>query len=108
MGHRPAVGARALSDREIREEACHRDELPEGHQSLLHASSPTRDGRPALDETVGAPLSRRRPGPIDPLLVPPTDGPRLSAGKRSTLSAVTHRLVSCFVNDHGRTVAAME
>src|SRR5258705_11801652 len=78
MGHRPAVGARALSDREIREEACHRDELPEGHQSLLHASSPTGDGRPALDETVGAPLSRRRPGPIDPLLVPSTDGPRLS------------------------------
>ena len=36
-GRRPAVGARALSDREIREEANHRDELPEGHQSLLHA-----------------------------------------------------------------------
>ena len=34
---RPAVGARALSDREIREEAGYRDELPEGHQSLLHA-----------------------------------------------------------------------
>src|ERR1700731_1862676 len=33
MGNRPAVGARALSDRKIREEAGHRDELPEGHQS---------------------------------------------------------------------------
>ena len=42
VGHRPAVGARALSDREIREKAGHRDELPEGHQSLeslLHAGS---------------------------------------------------------------------
>ena len=37
LGRRPAVGARALSDREIRQEAGHRDELPEGHQSLLHA-----------------------------------------------------------------------
>ena len=37
MGHRPAIGARALSDREIREKAGHRDELPKGHQSLLHA-----------------------------------------------------------------------
>ena len=37
MGHRFAIGARALSDREIREKAGHRHELPEGHQSLLHA-----------------------------------------------------------------------
>jgi hypothetical protein len=29
---------RALSDREIREKAGHRDELPEGHQRLLHAA----------------------------------------------------------------------
>ena len=28
IGRRPAVGARALSDREIREKAGHRDELP--------------------------------------------------------------------------------
>ena len=38
--------ARALSDREIREEAGHCDELPEGHQSLLHAGERRRpDGR---------------------------------------------------------------
>jgi len=37
MGHRPAVGARALSDRKIREEAGRRDEPPKGHQGLLHA-----------------------------------------------------------------------
>src|SRR6202048_3001115 len=46
VGHRPAVGARALSDREIREEAGHQDELPEGHQGLLHARQRRRaDGR---------------------------------------------------------------
>src|SRR3984893_17359231 len=46
LGHRPAVGARALSDREIREEAGHRDELPEGHPRLLHADERRRpDGR---------------------------------------------------------------
>src|ERR1700720_3282777 len=33
LGRRPAVGARALSDREIREKAGHRDQLPEGDQS---------------------------------------------------------------------------
>ena len=38
VGHRPAVRARALPDREAREEAGHRDELPEGHQGLLHAA----------------------------------------------------------------------
>ena len=45
-GNRPAVGARALSDRKIREEAGHRDELPEGHQSLLHAPQRRRPRRP--------------------------------------------------------------
>ncbi len=38
MGHRPAIRARAVSYREIREEAGHRDELPEGHQGILHAA----------------------------------------------------------------------
>src|SRR5271169_6397220 len=46
VGHRPAVGARAVSDRKAREEAGYRDELPEGHQSLLHAGQRRRqDGR---------------------------------------------------------------
>jgi asparaginyl-tRNA synthetase len=50
VGHRPAVGARALSGRKIRQEAGNRDELPEGHQSLLHAAERRRpdghgDGR---------------------------------------------------------------
>src|SRR6202011_897425 len=45
VGRRPAVGARALSDREIREEAGHRDELPEGHQSLLRAAQRRRPHR---------------------------------------------------------------
>jgi hypothetical protein len=36
VGHRLAVGG-ALSDRKIRKKAGHRDELPEGHQSVLHA-----------------------------------------------------------------------
>jgi hypothetical protein len=41
------VGARALSDRKARQEAGHRDELPGGHQSLLHAGQRRReDGRP--------------------------------------------------------------
>ena len=38
VGHRPAVGARALSHREARQEAGDRDELPEGHQGVLHAA----------------------------------------------------------------------
>src|SRR3984893_19247955 len=42
VGHRPAVRARALSDRKIRKEAGHSDELPEGHQSLLHAGERRR------------------------------------------------------------------
>ena len=37
VGHRPAVGARALSHREARQEAGDRDELPQGHQGVLHA-----------------------------------------------------------------------
>ena len=45
VGHRPAVGAPALSDREIREKASHRDELPEGHQGLLHAADRPRPNR---------------------------------------------------------------
>jgi asparaginyl-tRNA synthetase len=53
MGRRPAVGARALSDREIREEAGPRGELPEGHQSLLHAGND--DGRTVAAMDVLAP-----------------------------------------------------
>ena len=46
MGRRPAVRARALPHREAREEAGHRDELPEGHQGVLHAPERRRqDGR---------------------------------------------------------------
>jgi hypothetical protein len=46
MRRRPAVGARALSDRDIREEPGHRDGLPEGHQSLLHPGERRRpEGR---------------------------------------------------------------
>ena len=37
MGHRPAVGARALPHRAAREKARDRDELPEGYQGVLHA-----------------------------------------------------------------------
>jgi hypothetical protein len=65
MRHRPAVGARTLSDREIREKAGHRDELPEGHQSVLLAAQRRRpDGRPlpnppprAGEGGVGGPLA---------------------------------------------------
>ncbi len=50
VGHRPAVRARALSHREARQEARDRDELPEGHQGVLHARQRRRqngrgDGR---------------------------------------------------------------
>ena len=50
VGHRPAVGARALSDREAHQEAGDRDELSEGHQGVLHAGERRRqngrgDGR---------------------------------------------------------------
>src|SRR5262252_1567209 len=38
---------------------------------------------PPLDETVPNPLSRRKPGPIHPPLVPLRSGPWLSPGKRS-------------------------
>ena len=37
LGRRSAIRARALSDREARQEAGRRHELPEGHQGLLHA-----------------------------------------------------------------------
>ena len=56
MGRRPAVGARALFDRQIREEAGHRDELPESHQSLLHAGERRRLA-PGIGEIIGG--SRR-------------------------------------------------
>ncbi len=49
LGCRPAVGARALYDREIREEAGHRDEPPEDHQSLLHAIERRRPGGEAME-----------------------------------------------------------
>src|SRR5436189_207236 len=55
-----------------------------------------RRGRPALDETMPRPLSRRKPGPIDPPLLPPKDGPRLSPGKRSMLSR--RRKLRCFLS----------
>jgi tRNA synthetases class II (D, K and N) len=61
---RPPVGARALSDRETLEEAGHRDELPEGHQSLLHASERRPHGRgdgvlaPGIGEIIGAASAR--------------------------------------------------
>ena len=45
VGHRPAVGARALSHREARQEAGDRDELPEGHQGVLHARQRRRQNR---------------------------------------------------------------
>ena len=49
---------------------------------LVSCEFPHRpSGRPALDETVRGPLSRRKPRPIYPLLVPATDGPRLLAGE---------------------------
>src|SRR6266498_1668934 len=37
LGHRSPVGTRALPDRKAREKADHRDELPKGHQGVLHA-----------------------------------------------------------------------
>jgi hypothetical protein len=53
--------------------------------------------RPAADpqgiKPCPRPLSRRRPGSRDPLLVRSRDGPRLSAGDAFQLSAVTNR---CF------------
>ncbi len=45
VGHRPAVGARALSHREARQEAGDRDELPQGHQGVLHAGERRRQHR---------------------------------------------------------------
>jgi hypothetical protein len=45
VGHGPAVRARALPHREAREEAGDRDELPEGHQGVLHAAERRREDR---------------------------------------------------------------
>ncbi len=45
LGHRSAVGARALSDREARQEARDRDELSDGHQGVLHAGERRRKDR---------------------------------------------------------------
>ena len=49
VGHRPAVRARALSDRKARQEAGDRDELPEGHQGVLHAGQRRRPTVAAMD-----------------------------------------------------------
>jgi hypothetical protein len=51
-----------------------------------HQGSPSylptgRCGRPTPDETGRGPLSRRKPGPIFRLLVPPRSGPLLFAGE---------------------------
>jgi asparaginyl-tRNA synthetase len=45
LGRRPAVGARALSHREVRQEARGRDALPEGHQGVLYAGERRRKDR---------------------------------------------------------------
>ena len=58
MGHRPAVRARALSHREARQEAGDRDELPEGHQGVLHARQRRRQNRRG-DGRAGARASAR-------------------------------------------------
>jgi tRNA synthetase class II (D, K and N) len=60
MGHRPAVGARAVSDRKTRGEAGHRDELPEGHQSLLHTGERRRPDSGGDGLGIGK-ITRRRP-----------------------------------------------
>jgi asparaginyl-tRNA synthetase len=71
-GRRPAVGARALSDREIREEAGHRDELSEGHQAFYMRVSD--DGRtvaamdvptPGIGEIIGGSHREERPEVLD-------------------------------------------
>src|SRR5208283_1940329 len=53
-----------------------------GSDRQFLSSSPPALGRPALDETTHGPLSRRKPGPNDRLLVRPTSGPRLPPGQR--------------------------
>ena len=45
VGHRPAVRARALPHRGARRPAGRRDELPEGHQGVLHAPERRREDR---------------------------------------------------------------
>ena len=49
----------------------------------------------AYPPTVRNPLSRRKPGPTYQPFVPLRSEPWLSPGKRSRLSAVTNRFVSC-------------
>src|SRR6202040_633756 len=53
LGRRPAVGARALSDREIREEAGHRDELPKAIKAFYMRVND--DGRTVAAMDVLAP-----------------------------------------------------
>ena len=48
-----------------------------------HLLAAHRRCRPAGDETSGSSLSRRKPGPISPPLLPPSRGPRLAPGKRA-------------------------
>jgi hypothetical protein len=55
-----------LSYGEIREEAGHRDELPEGHQSLLHASERRRPhGRGGIGEIIGGSQREERLAVLD-------------------------------------------
>src|SRR5271166_3865269 len=55
---------------------------PRNCYRLAGVSSPPAFGRPTLDETTRNPLSRRKPGPTDQLLVRLTSGPRLPPGQR--------------------------
>jgi hypothetical protein len=67
--------------------------------------------RPAADpqgiKPYPRPLSRRRPGPSDPLLVRSRDGPRLSAGEAFQLSAVTNRCFFLGTAKRARAVTAI-
>ena len=63
-----------------------------------------RRGRSVLDEIATRALSRRKPGPIYPVLVPPRDGPRLFAGEAFTI--VCHREAPCsLLAVQGATIA---
>jgi hypothetical protein len=55
------------------------------------SSPPAVPSREAMKSVCGA-LSRRKPGPTHPPLVPLKGGPRLSPGKRALLSAVANCL----------------
>ena len=62
---------------------------PRQHRRLgAIASSPPGRGRSTLGETVAQSLSRRKPGPADPLLLPPRDRPRLFAGEAFNIARV--------------------